>query len=183
RHVAHASREEGSVVRVGERVGKLDPESPTAGFRLGVEGGDQLERVGELEVALEVVAMYLDAPPSGLVEDGSGRIVAEEGGVELDEGVQALGLDEVGADALDLVGRAAVHGREGRRVDWRGGKIGEERARGGKMSGTEGGTEGLGLDEGLEIAHRALPEFRLGGRAHSLDEGVHPGALDPLEGI
>ncbi len=57
------------MIRVGEGIGELYPESPVAGLGLRVEGGDQAESVGELEVALEVVATYLDGLPSRFVED------------------------------------------------------------------------------------------------------------------
>ena len=47
------------------------------------------------------------------VQDGPGRLVAQDGGVALDEGVQMLLREEVGGNALDLVRRTAVEGGDG----------------------------------------------------------------------
>ncbi len=116
------------MVRVRQRVGKLDAEFPASRARLRVERGDKPHRVGELEIMLEILAPDLDPLPSGLVEDRAGGVEAEQRRVELDEGVEAFLLDEIGAYALDLLRRAAVHSRERERVHGRGGEVGQERA-------------------------------------------------------
>ncbi len=187
RHVALGAGQEGARVEVGEGVRELDPEASALRRGLGAERGDELEGVGELEVVLEALALQLDVGPAGPVEDFTGAVVAEEGGIELHVGVEALLLDEVGADALDLGGRAAVHRGEGDRVH---GRVGEGREEGARplealagIDAPEGRLAGGRAQEGFEVAQRVLPGRGGGGGAHALDEGVDLGALDAFEGV
>ena len=63
-----------------------------------------------LQVLLEVVVVEGDVVVAHAVQDGPGGLVAQDGGIALDEGVQVLLLNQVAGDALDLVRRAAVEG-------------------------------------------------------------------------
>ena len=66
--------------------------------------------VGVLQVLLEVMVVEGNVVVAHAVQDGAGGLVAQNGGIALDEGVQVLLFNEVAGDALDLVRRAAVEG-------------------------------------------------------------------------
>ena len=101
------------------------------------------------------------------VENGAGGLVAEDGGVALDERVQTLFRQQVGRDALDLLRRAAVQ---------RGDRDGARNARG------DGRDEVGFLREQLREHGEAFPELLgLGGVHHAVDVGVDLVALDALE--
>ena len=132
---------------------------------------------------LEIVPPDLDVLPVCGVEDGANSVEAEERRVELDVGVEALVLDEVEADALDFVGRAAVHRGKGDRMYGRGGKGRHEGVGLVDRLAPEGLDEGRAIHEGGEIAHRAFPEFALGRLPHALDVVVDLLPLDAREAV
>ena len=154
-----------------EGVRELDAEGEAA---LGSELDQALEHrhgVGPLQVLAEVLVVEGDVVEAEGVEAGARVVIAEQGRVALDVGVQALLGDEVGGDALDLVGRAAMQRGLGHGA-------GDARAH--------------GLDEGLVDVGEAVevllgpsealaPDLGLGGVLHALDVGVDLGALDALE--
>ena len=94
----------------GEGVGELQAEFQTVGVRQSLEPGEHGHRVAVLQVLLEVVIVEGDIVIAHAVQNGAGGLIAQDGGVALDEGVQVLFLNEVAGDALDLVRRAAVEG-------------------------------------------------------------------------
>ena len=96
----------------GEGVGQLQTELQTVGVRQRLQAVEHGNGVGVLEVLLEVVVVEGDVVVAHAVQNGAGGLVAQNGGVALDEGVQMLLLNEVAGDALDLVRRAAVEGRD-----------------------------------------------------------------------
>ena len=69
-------------------------------------------RVCPLQILAEVVVVEDDVVIAHAVERAARRLVAEDGGVALDEGVQMLFGDEIRRDALDLVRRTSVQRRE-----------------------------------------------------------------------
>jgi len=107
------------------------------------------------------------------VEGVAGELVAEHGRVALHEGLEVLLREQMHSDPLDLVGRTAVHGRQGhrlahgrtQRVEVLAGEVGE-------------------LVEVLLDPVAALTEDRRArGVDHGVDEGVDLVVLDPLEVI
>ena len=92
----------------GERVGQLDAKLQAA---LGAQGNQALEHghgVGPLQVLAEVRIVEDDVVKAQLVQALTGKLIAQQRGVALDVGVEALLGDEVGRDALDLRRRAAM---------------------------------------------------------------------------
>ncbi len=154
-----------------EGVRELDAEGEAA---LGGEGDEAAEHrhgVDPLQVLAEVLVVEGDVVEAEGIEATAGVVVAEQGRVALDVGVQALLANEIGRDALDLVGRAAMEGglRHGRR-DMRAHGVNEGLVNVGKS------TEVLA---GPRVALR--PDGRAARVLHVLDVGVDLGALDALE--
>ena len=156
-----------------ERVGELDAKREAL---LGAELDEALEHghgVDPLQVLAEVRVVEDDVVKAQLVQALAREVVAQERGVALDVGVHALLGDEVGGDALDLVGRAAV-----------------ERGLGDGV----GDLRGDGVDEvcvhvleAVEVGEGPVaalgPDLGAGGVLHALDVGVDLGALDALEAV
>ena len=94
----------------GEGVGQLQTEFQAVGVSQSLQAVEHGNGVLVLQVLLEVVVVEGDVVIAHAVQNGAGGLVAKDGGVALDEGVQVLLLDEVRGDALDLVRRAAVEG-------------------------------------------------------------------------
>jgi hypothetical protein len=107
---------EGSSLRVtstGKVLESLRPNSRPFWSGQSQQAMEHGHRVGVLQILVEVVLVKDDVVVAHGVQHGTGGLVAQNGGVALDEGVQVLFLDEVGGDALDLVRRAAVERGDG----------------------------------------------------------------------
>ena len=157
----------------GERVGQLDAKLQAA---LGAQGNQALEHghgVGPLQVLAEVRIVEDDVVKAQLIQTLAGKLIAQQRGVALDVGVEALLGDQIGRDALDLGGWAAVQGRLGDRV-------GDAR---------RNGLDKRGIDmlKLVQIGERPcatlVPDVRSAGVLHALDVGVDLGALDALQVI
>ncbi len=151
----------------GEGVAQLETkfQTPVRGpFFQTVEHGDG---VLVLQVLIEVVVIEGDVVIAHLVQNGAGGLVAQQSGVALDEGMEILFRDEIGGDALDLLRRAAVEGREG---DGAGDPGGD-------------GVDGVLLrrEQLMENGDALLEDRRFGGVHHAVQEGVHLLALDALQ--
>ena len=152
---------------VGDLYAELQPPLPGE-LHQPVEHG---HRVLPLEILQEVVVVKGDVVVAQAVQGLAGELVAQQGGVALDVGVQVLLGDQIGGDALDLVGGAAVEGGLGDGV--------------GNMGG-DGLHIGLVhllkfVQVGQGPVHARLPHLGVRGVLHPLDVGVHLGALDALE--
>ena len=157
----------------GERVGQLDAKLQAA---LGAQGNQALEHghgVGPLQVLAEVRVIEDDVVKAQLVEALAGKLIAQQRGVALDVGVEALLGDQIGRDALDLRRRAAMQ---------RGLGDGVGHAR-------RDGLDKRGVDmlKLVQIGERPcaalVPDVRAAGVLHALDVGVDLGALNTLEVI
>ena len=157
----------------GERVGQLDAKLQAA---LGAQGNQALEHghgVGPLQVLAEVRVIEDDVVKAQLVQTLAGKLIAQQRGVALDVGVEALLGDQIGRDALDLGRRAAVQGRLGDGVG--------DACRDGL---DERGVDMLKLVQVGERPCAALvPDVGAAGVLHALDVGVDLGALDALQVI
>ena len=92
----------------GEGVRQLQAEFQTALVGQRLQALEHGNGVLPLQVLVEVMVVEDDVVIAHRIEDIARILVAEDGGVALDEGVDLLLGDEVGGDALDLIGRAAV---------------------------------------------------------------------------
>jgi hypothetical protein len=127
--------------------------------------------VRPLQVLVEVVRVERDVAEAEGVERLARVLVAQKRRVALDVGVQALLADEVGRDALDLCGRAAVERGLGDGVaDVR-------------RDGVD--KRGVHVAEAVDVRVRpgdGLLELRRRGRVlHAVDERVDLRGLDALE--
>ena len=157
----------------GEGVGELDAKLQAA---LDAQGNQALEHghgIGPLQVLAEVRVIEDDIVKAQLVEALAGKLIAQQRGVALDVGVEALLGDEVGRDALDLRRRAAVQGRLGDGV-------GHARRDGLDKRGVDM----LKLVQVGECPCAALvPDVGAAGVLHALDVRVDLGALNALQVI
>ena len=139
----------------GEGVGELQAElQPPLPCQL-LQAAEHGNRVGVLQVLPEVVLVEGHVAVAHAVQDGAGGLVAQEGGIALDESMQALLRQEVGGDALDLLRRTAVEGGEGDAAGDSGGDAMYERP--------------LRREYPLQYL-QALPENGRGGGVHHLVE-------------
>ena len=83
----------------------IDPE--LAGVQLD-KPAEHGYRVLILQILFEVVVVESHVVETGLVQALSREVIAQNGGIALNEGVQPLFFDQIGRDTLDLVGRTAV---------------------------------------------------------------------------
>ena len=151
----------------GEGVGELEAEFQAPGVCQRLQALEHRHGVGPLQILVEVVLVEDDVVIAHGVEDGAGGLVAEDGRVALDEGVQALFGQEIGRDALDLLRRTAME---------RGNRDAAADARG------DGGDEVLFLREQLGQNGEAFLELRGVRRVHHVvDVAVDLLALDALE--
>ena len=157
----------------GERVGQLDAKLQAA---LGAQGNQALEHghgVGPLQVLAEVCIVEDDVVKAQLVQALAGKLIAQQRGVALDVGVEALLGDQIGRDALDLRRRAAMQRGLGDGV-------GDAR---------RDGLDKRGVDmlKLVQVGERPcaalIPDVRAAGVLHTLDVGVDLGALNTLEVI
>ena len=151
-----------------EGVGQLDAELQALRPGKGGEAAEHGHRVGPLEILRKVVAVKDHVVEAQVVQGPAGKFVAQQGGVALDVGVEPLLGDEVGGDALDLVGGAAVEGGLGDG----GGHLGGDGLYIGRVH----------LPEPVQIGqgpvHTGIPNRRGGGVLHALDVGVDLFALN-----
>ena len=157
----------------GEGVGQLDAELQAA---LGAQGNQALEHghgIGPLQVLAEVRVIEDDVVKAQLVEALTCKLIAQQRGVALDVGVEALLGDQIGRDALDLGRRAAVQGRLGDGV-------GDAR-----RDGLD--KRGVNMLKLVQVSERPraalIPNLGAAGVLHALDVGVDLGALDTLQVI
>jgi hypothetical protein len=150
-----------------EGVGELQAELQTVLPCQGQQAAEHGDGVGILQVLVEVVLIEGNVVVAHAVQDGPGRLVAQDGGVALDEGVQMLLREEVGGNALDLIRRTAVEGGDGDAVGDPGADGIDER--------------GLGGEHLLEDALALLIDGSLGGVLHLVEVLVDLGTLDALQ--
>ena len=143
---------------------------------LGAQGNQALEHghgVAPLQVLAEVRVIEDDVVKAQLVEALTCKLIAQQRGVALDVGVEALLGDQIGRDALDLRRRAAVQGRLGDGVG----------------DACRDGFDKCGVDmlKLVQVGKRPcaalIPDVRAAGVLHALDVGVDLGALDTLQVI
>ena len=129
----------------------------------GREGADQADGAAVLEVMVKDSIGDADvAVAQAVVEDLQNAVAAQEGGVELDGGVQPAVDQQVAGDGLDLVGRAAVHGGQGHVVaDARG--------------------DGQPAEARPLLGHGLVLGDERGGVGQAVHEGHHGLAADALE--
>ena len=151
----------------GEGVGELQAELQPAAVRQLLEPLEHGNGVRPLEILVEVVLVKDDVVIAHGVQRPPGSLVAQNGGVAFDEGVQVLFGDEIAGNALDLIGRTSVEGRDG---------------------DAAGDTGGDGVDEVAlrreQLLQNLLALTEDGGTAgvhHAVDVGVHLLALDALQ--
>ena len=157
----------------GEGVGELHAKLQAALVAELLQTVQHGNGVGPLQVLHEVVLVEDDVVKAQAVQHVAGGAVTQERGVALDEGVEPLLANEVGGDALDLVGRAAVKGGLGDGVG---------------DAGRDGVNKGLvNVVKEAQVGARpgnGLLELRLlGGVHHLVDEAVHLGGLYALQVI
>ena len=100
-----------------EGIAQLEAEAETAIGRDPPEAPEHRDGVGVLEIVPEGgVGDRHVGEAQVVVDDPADELRAEQGGIALDRGVQALVHQQVLGDPLDLVGRAAVHRRQRDRV-------------------------------------------------------------------
>ena len=154
-----------------EGVGQFDAEFQPVLLAQGAQAAEHGHRVGPLQVLHKVVVVKDDVVKAKAVQTLAGELVAQQGGVALDVGVQVLFGDEVGGDTLDFIRRAAVQRALGDGVGYAGG---DAVHKGGVHVGKAGGV--------VQQPLPALVEHGGGGGVlHALDVGVHLGGLDALE--
>ena len=100
------------VVSTGKVLESFRPNSSPLAVRQRLEPLEHGNGVCPLEILVEVVLVKHDVVIAHAVQRAPGRLVAQNGGVALDEGVQVLFGDEIAGDALDLI-------REDSRGGWR----------------------------------------------------------------
>ena len=93
-----------------EGVGELQAELQAVLLGQGQQAAEHGNGIRVLEVVVKVELAELDIVIAHGVQNGPGGLIAQNGGIALDEGVQVLLPDQVGGDGLDLRGRAAVEG-------------------------------------------------------------------------
>ena len=114
RHVHLVARHALGVVVHRQGVAQLDPEGEILLRSHALQRLDQLDRHGVLQVMLEDrVGDHDLGEAQPVVQDIQHPLLAQERGVHLDDRVQPALLQGVAGDALDLVGRAAVHRGKG----------------------------------------------------------------------
>ena len=115
RHVHLVARHALGVVVHRQGVAQLDPEGEILlRPRPACSDCDQLHRLVVLQVMLEDrVGDHDLGEAQPVVQDIQHPLLAQQRGVHLDDRVQPALLQGVAGDALDLVGRAAVHRGEG----------------------------------------------------------------------
>ena len=151
----------------GEGVGELETELKFLLVRKLLQPLEHRHGVLPLEVLVEVVLIEDDVVIAHGIEDAARGLVAENGRVALDEGVQMLFLEKIACDALDLLRRAAVERGERNRA----GNIGGDR-----------GDEVLFLGEELGQDFFTFLELRGLARVHHVvDIGVDLAALDAVQ--
>ena len=157
----------------GEGVGQLDAKLQAA---LGAQGNQTLEHghgVGPLQVLAEVRVIEDDVVKAQLVEALAGKLIAQQRGVALDVGVEALLGDQIGRNALNLRRRAAMQ---------RGFGDGVGHARRDGLD--KRGVDMLKLVQvGKGPLAALVPDLGAAGVLHTLDVGIDLGALDALEVI
>ena len=164
RHVHLVARHALGVVVHRQGVAQLDPEGEILLRSHALQRLDQLDRHGVLQVVLEDrVGDHDLGEAQPVVQDVQHPLLAQERGVHLHDRVQPALLQGVAGDALDLVGRAAVHRGEGDAVGQlrRDLDVGELRE--------------LAGDDLLDLAEL------LRGVGHRVHEPGHAGRLDPLQ--
>ena len=164
-HVDHALAAGQLLLFVGgfEGVGQLEAEGHTRGPRGFAQAADEGQAIRILQIVAESLVRDADVIAEPLVEDAAQPFRAEQGGVELDGRVIAAFRDEIAAYAFHLLGRAAVHGRNGQVVGEAGGNGDVPKRR---IEGREF------LPEALDVLRRVV---------HAVKETLHGRAPDAFE--
>ena len=153
----------------GEGIGKFQAELQALGVCQRLQAFKHRHGIGPLQILVEMMLVEDDVVIAHGVENGAGGLVAKDGWIALDEGVQTLLGQEIGRNALDLLRRTAVE---------RGNGDAAADARG------NGGNEVLFLREQLGQDGKAFLELRCVRRIHHVvDVGVDLSALDAFEVI
>ena len=97
----------------GEGVGELQAELQILAVRQRLQPLKHGYGIDPLEILVEVVLVEHDVVVAHAVQCAPRRLVAQNGRVALDEGMQVLFGDEVAGDALDLIRGTAVEGGHG----------------------------------------------------------------------
>ncbi len=153
----------------GEGVGELETELQSPLVCQGLKAAEHRDRIAPLQILLEVVIVKDDIIIAHGVQDGARGLIAQDGGVALDVGVESLFAKQIRSDALDLIGRTAVERGEGHRA----GDVGRDAV-------DKGGLVGEGLFQDL---FAELELLGLGGVLHGLDIAVDLFAPDALKVI
>ncbi len=143
--------------------------------------------VGPLEILPEVVLVEDHVAVAHVVQGAAGSLVAQNGGIALDEGVEMLLSDEIGGDTLDLVRRAAVEGGHGDAAADVGGDGvdvvavgGEQVVEDGQALGPDGGGGGVlhALNVGVDLlapdARQVVAHGHIEHKAVGIAEAVDP---------
>ena len=91
-----------------EGVGELHAELQPLALRELLQTAEHHDRVIPLQILFKMMLVKGDVIEPRLVEDRARVLVAEDGGIALDEGVQSLLRQQIGRDPLDLIGRTSV---------------------------------------------------------------------------
>ena len=95
-------------------IAQFDAETQPLGSRDLLQRGDQRHRAVVLQIVLEDRGGDLDLGESQVVvQDAHHHLLAQQGRVQLDSGVQLALGEQIAPDGLDLVRWTAVHRREG----------------------------------------------------------------------
>ena len=171
RHVHLVAGQLGASDVHGEGVGELNAKLHATIRRQGNEALEHGHGIGPLQVLVEVVLVEDDVVKAQRVQGLASVLVAQERGVALDVGVQALLGDEVGGNALNLGRRAAMERGLG------------DRAGDARRDGVDkGGVHVLeAVEIGLSPGNGLLEDGSVGGVLHVVDVGVDLLALNALE--
>ena len=151
----------------GEGVAQLQAELQPLAVRQRLQPLKHGHCVGPLQILVEVVLVEHDVVVAHAVQRAPRRLVAQDGGVALHEGVQVLLGDEVAGDTLDLIGGTAV-----------------ERGHGDAAADAGGDTVDIGALRGEQLLQNRLALAEDGGPVgvhHAVDVGVDLLALDALQ--
>ena len=150
----------------GEGIGQLQAEFHAGLVRQCLQTLEHGNSVGPLEIFVEVMLVKDDVVVAHGVQNGAGRTIAENGRITLDEGIDLLLGDQVGGDALNLIGGAAVESRQSDGA--------------GNMGADAVDEVGLFREELLEHCFALVELGRIRGVLHGLNIGVDLFALDAL---
>ncbi len=163
-----------------ERVRELEPEAHSPARRPSAQGFDQAQGGAVLQVVSEGLPGHASLVAEHVVEDPAHLRRAEQGGVELDGGVEPPLLDQVRRDALDLLRRAAVHRGERHRTGDAGGDV---EAPGLREDARRRGRRGLEVPRGIRHAVEKALHARREDAAEIVADAHGEGSAGPRPGV